>query len=56
MFIYDFLQLYKNFIIENILQNFNDRYFIKSYARNNQCDMFEEGENLAMKRGGPRLH
>ena len=42
--IYDFLQLYKNLIIENFLQNFNDRYFNKSYAANNQCDMFQAGE------------
>ena len=54
--IYDFLQLHKNLLIENILQNFNDRYFNKSYATNNQCVMFQAGENLAMKNGGPRLH
>ena len=54
--IYDFRQLYKNLIIEEILQNFNDRYFNKSYVANNQCDMFQAGENLAMKSGGPRLH
>ena len=54
--IYGFLQLYKNLIIENILQNFSDRYFNKSYATNNQCDMFLVGENLAMKSGGPRRH
>ena len=47
--IYDFLQLYNNLIIENILQNFNARYFNKSYATNNLCDMFQAGENLAMK-------
>ena len=38
--IYDFLELYKNLIIENILQNFNDRYFNKFYVTNNQRDMF----------------
>ena len=27
--IYTFLELYKNLIIENILQNFNDQYFDK---------------------------
>ena len=54
--IYDFLQLYKNLIMEKILQNFNDSYFNKSYAANNQGDMFQAGENLAMKSGGPRLH
>ena len=54
--IYDFLQLYNNLIIENILQNCNDRYFNKPYATNNQCYMFQAGENLAMKSGGPRLH
>ena len=54
--IYGFLQLYKNLIIENILQNFNDRYVNKSYATNNECDMFQAGEILAMKSGGPRLH
>ena len=53
--IYDFLQLYKNLIIENILQNFNDRYFDKSYATNNHCDMFKAGENLTIKRGERRL-
>ena len=37
---YAFLELYKNLIIEIILQNFNDRYFNKSYVTNNQCDMF----------------
>ena len=37
---YDLLDLYKNLIIENILQNFNDRYFNKSYVTNNQRDMF----------------
>ena len=46
--IYDFLELYKNLIIEKIWQNFNDRYFNKSYVTNNQCDMFESRENLAM--------
>ena len=54
--IYDFLQLYKNLIIENILQNFNDRYFNKSNATNDQCDMFQAEENLGIKSGGPRLH
>ena len=38
--IYDFLELYKNLIIENILQKYNDKYFNKSYVTNNQCDMF----------------
>ena len=37
---YAFLELYEYLIIENILQNFNDRYFNKSYVTNNQCDMF----------------
>ena len=47
--IYDFLELYKNLIIKKILQNFNDRYFIKSYVTNNQYDMFEAREYLAIK-------
>ena len=37
---YAFLELHKNLIIENILQNFNDRYLNKSCVTNNQCDMF----------------
>ena len=36
---YVFLELYK--IIENILQNFSDWFFNKSYVTNNQCDMFK---------------
>ena len=39
--IYDFLELYGNLIIENILQNFNDRYFNQSCVTNNQCDYFK---------------
>ena len=54
--IYDFLELYKNLIIKNFLQNFNDRYINKSYVTNNQCDMFQARENLPMKNGGRRLH
>ena len=37
---YAFLELYKNLIIENILQNFSDRYINKSHVTNNQCEMF----------------
>ena len=40
--IYDFPEPYKNVIIENTLQNFNDRYFNKSYVTNNQCDVLSE--------------
>ena len=38
--IYAFLELYKNLIIENILQNFNDHYFDKWYVTNNRCNIF----------------
>ena len=48
--------VFYNLIIENILQNFNDRYVNKSCATNNECDMFQAGEILAMKSGGTRLY
>ena len=41
---YAFLEQYKNLIIENILQNFNDRYLNNLYITNNQCDVLIEGK------------
>ena len=54
--IYAFLDVYKNLIIENTLQNFNDQCLSKTYIKNNRCDIFQAGENLVMKSGGCRLH
>ena len=53
--IYDFLQLYKKLIIEKMLQN-SMTDILTSHMQRIICDMFQAGENLAMKSGGPRLH
>ena len=53
---YAFRKLSKNPITEIVLQNFNEQYFNKSYVTNNRCEIFEAGENVAIKGGGCRLH
>ena len=54
--IYACLELYRNVITGNLLQNFNDQYGNKLYTTNKRCYILKAGENLAMKNEGRRLN